>query len=80
LIGRGDLKAALQAYVLGHDRVWPVERKLAPAESATTPEPEFGRVPPSPRFGVGVPDHLEFGRGPGCSRSDVTGGEHPGPA
>ena len=76
--GSDRLRAAISAYVRGRDRGWTIERKLAPGSSDAGPEPEFGPVPSPPRFGVGVPDRLDFRRGPASPRPGVAGAEHSG--
>lgn len=63
---RGRLAAALRAYVEGHDRGWDADQKRRAAAAAESPEPEiaWSPEPESPRFGVAVPDELDFHRGP----------------
>lgn len=60
----GRYRSVIAAYVRGKDRVWEVDRMRA----ATTPEAgsrvEWGRIPGSPRFGIGVARTLDFERGP----------------
>ena len=70
--GRRGLKAALRAYVAGHDRGWEADRKLEAAEpggDASEGEIPWSSEPEGPRFGVGVPDELDFHRGPDTWRS-----------
>ncbi len=72
---RRDLRAALDAYVRGHDRVWEPDRKL-PRHPRPEPElPEFGSVPARPRYGVAVPARLDFHRGPDTWRTRLPGAE-----
>lgn len=59
-------RAAMAAYVRGHDRVWPVElMRGGPEPDAAPPEVEWGAVPAPPSFGVGVASSLRFHSGPG---------------
>jgi hypothetical protein len=74
---RPGFRDALRAYVQGHDRV------VATAfEMTRTPEPGSDIVwdgewirgsDPTPRYGVGIPDRLDFRRGPATWREDDVG-------
>lgn len=73
---RRGLGAALRAYVEGHDRGWDADRKLRASAGADPQEPDiaWSAEPESPRFGVGVPDELDFHRGPDTWRGGADGG------
>lgn len=65
---RRNLRAALHAYVQGHDRVRDREGKLGEPDAGSHPPIEFGGAPAPPSFGVPVPERLEFHRGPATWR------------
>jgi hypothetical protein len=70
-------RSAILSYLRGKDRVWEVERMRGvggPSEEAPV---EWGRVPPPPRFGIGVARTLDFQRGPAMRRDDLASGEAP---
>ena len=68
----GRYRSAVAAYVRGHDRVWPIDRKRGGlANSAdSSNEIEWSSPPAAPSFGVGVARALGFERGPGNARAD----------
>lgn len=83
--GRRSIRAALGAYIRGKDRVRERETKLGEAASlddAASSEPaiEFGGAPAPPRFGVAIPERLEFHRGPATRRGGSAGAGGPGDA
>jgi hypothetical protein len=78
---------ALRAYVVGHDRVATTESEMthAPGPDSDAPGPDSDVVwdgewtDPSDepaRYGVGIPDRLEFHRGPATWREDDVGVAH----
>lgn len=73
---RRGLEAALRAYVEGHDRGWEADRKWQAVDGADSPEPEipWSSEPEGPSYGVGVPDELDFHRGPDTWRGGADGG------
>ena len=78
---RRTLDAALRAYVEGRDRVWELDRKLGgPLSDEPDPEIEFGGAPAPPRYGVPVPESLDFRRGPARWRDGDGRPETPGDA
>jgi len=69
----GRYRAAMAAYVRGHDRIWDLERKRGGADSGDETKVEsveWSGAPESPSFGVGVARSLRFERGPGNARPD----------
>jgi hypothetical protein len=88
--GRG-FRDALRAYVLGHDRVVATESGLTRAAEPESPETDLvwdgewtHASDPTPRYGVGIPDRLDFHRGPATWREDDVGaprrsGDNDGP-
>lgn len=75
---RRTLRSALHAYVRGHDRGWTDRQKLEGMIPQPEPEPEFGVLPESPRFGLPVPGRLDFRRGPDTWRDRTGEGGGPG--
>lgn len=75
---RPGFRDALRAYVMGHDRVATTESELtAAAESGSGPASDvvwngewrdLSEEPP--RYGVGIPNRLQFHRGPATWRED----------
>lgn len=70
-----NFRAAHRAYVEAHDRVWERNGKLGAPASDAGAEVEFGRLPASPRFGVNIPERLDFRRGPATQRDPLPGAD-----
>lgn len=71
----GRFRSAIQAYLRGHDRILEHAgiRPPQPAEAGAEPAIEWGGVPETPSFGVGVARALEFERGPGNANARYGG-------
>lgn len=87
---RSFLRRALRAYVMGHDRGWEAERKLEAADREVEPRfaDRFREAPPegasaaapTTRFGVPVPERLDFHRGPDTWRDRIRRRQDAAPA
>jgi hypothetical protein len=80
---RPGFREALRAYVAGHDRVATAESKMshtvgAEAEAEVIWDGEWTRSSTEhARYGVAIPDRLEFHRGPATWRQDDGGAVRP---
>lgn len=74
---RRGFREALRAYVTGHDRVASTESEVdrgADVKSEFAADLEWTNPSDEPaRYGVGIPDRLEFHRGPATWREDRAG-------
>lgn len=74
---RSGFRDALRAYVVGHDRVVETESKMIPdaePESEVVWDAEWTDLSNEPaRYGVGIPDRLDFHRGPATWREGDVG-------